>query len=523
MADTTTELEVLDEIVDVLGGQSGQYETVVPVLRQIKELLASGITDPESIAEAVTAWLDEHPEATTTVQDGSITEAKLAQALKYVTIQPSDFPTLPYPVTRDLHGQYDVSADILADKDTSEFYHYYVDSVNGSDSNAGTSADAPVKSFKKALTLALNKAAYITIAAGSVFWDDDLYGEYSVNQSLVIDGNGSTLIWGVKGAGWTAYEGKAGVYVSEDLSAKACVGCVDMGADNKDMYGFYKGMKPAASIDAMVANTYFWDATNTVMYAYPRDGGNIADIHPMRASYGLRWNHLTASADTFMYLRNFEYIGSYFDSVRATAFPATQDLKYEGYFENISMSHGMTGDLFIVSNYDVSYVWGCKSGYSKLDAFNSHMNGLVDTSAQRDKLCVMVNCAATEAGWYDAATANIDNLYTAHEGMSILRCNCNGSNARGPMIADVNGCRSINLDCQLINAGYSSSSITAALSFNDVQAVQSGFITLQRVNVRDASHPSIAGLSCDCKLVMWDCDIAGSMNITKELAVTPDL
>ncbi len=79
MADTTTELEVLDQIVDVLGGQSGQYETVVPVLQQIKELLASGITDPESIAEAVTAWLDEHPEATTTVQDGSITVMKLAQ------------------------------------------------------------------------------------------------------------------------------------------------------------------------------------------------------------------------------------------------------------------------------------------------------------------------------------------------------------------------------------------------------------------------------------------------------------
>ena len=78
MADNTTELEVLNQIVDVLGGQSGQYETVVPVLQQIKELLAAGITDPEAIAEAVAAWLDEHPEATTTVQDGSITGVKIA-------------------------------------------------------------------------------------------------------------------------------------------------------------------------------------------------------------------------------------------------------------------------------------------------------------------------------------------------------------------------------------------------------------------------------------------------------------
>lgn len=40
--------------------------------------LAPGV-DPEIIEQAVTDWLDDHPEATTTVQDGSITEAKLAQ------------------------------------------------------------------------------------------------------------------------------------------------------------------------------------------------------------------------------------------------------------------------------------------------------------------------------------------------------------------------------------------------------------------------------------------------------------
>ena len=52
MADTTTELEVLDDIVDVLGGTSGQYETVVPVLQQIKELLG-GITDMRAELDAV--------------------------------------------------------------------------------------------------------------------------------------------------------------------------------------------------------------------------------------------------------------------------------------------------------------------------------------------------------------------------------------------------------------------------------------------------------------------------------------
>lgn len=39
-------------------------------------------TDPETIAEATAEWLDDHPEATTTVQDGSISIPKLAQSTK---------------------------------------------------------------------------------------------------------------------------------------------------------------------------------------------------------------------------------------------------------------------------------------------------------------------------------------------------------------------------------------------------------------------------------------------------------
>ena len=42
---------------------------------------ALGGADPSVIASAVDAWLDDHPEATTTVEDGSITSDKLASAL----------------------------------------------------------------------------------------------------------------------------------------------------------------------------------------------------------------------------------------------------------------------------------------------------------------------------------------------------------------------------------------------------------------------------------------------------------
>lgn len=50
-------------------------------LKDIYDAIQSGVyPSDEQVAEAINAWLDDHPEATTTVQDGSITNAKLASS-----------------------------------------------------------------------------------------------------------------------------------------------------------------------------------------------------------------------------------------------------------------------------------------------------------------------------------------------------------------------------------------------------------------------------------------------------------
>lgn len=45
-------------------------------------LKALGGVKDSQVTSAVDAWLDDHPEATTTVQDGAITKAKLDSSLK---------------------------------------------------------------------------------------------------------------------------------------------------------------------------------------------------------------------------------------------------------------------------------------------------------------------------------------------------------------------------------------------------------------------------------------------------------
>lgn len=48
----------------------------------LRQIALNGGVDPEVIAQAVSDWLDDHPEATTTVEDGSITKAKLDSNLQ---------------------------------------------------------------------------------------------------------------------------------------------------------------------------------------------------------------------------------------------------------------------------------------------------------------------------------------------------------------------------------------------------------------------------------------------------------
>ena len=51
------------------------------------EWVDQGLPTREQTADAVAAWLDEHPEATTTVQDGALTESKLADQLRRKVIK----------------------------------------------------------------------------------------------------------------------------------------------------------------------------------------------------------------------------------------------------------------------------------------------------------------------------------------------------------------------------------------------------------------------------------------------------
>lgn len=58
------------------------YENEPDVERELFPNIPEGGGSPEQITQAVNTWLEEHPEATTTVEDGSITKTKLDSNLQ---------------------------------------------------------------------------------------------------------------------------------------------------------------------------------------------------------------------------------------------------------------------------------------------------------------------------------------------------------------------------------------------------------------------------------------------------------
>lgn len=92
--------------------------------KDVREAIADGIENcydatEEKITSAVDDWLDEHPEATTTVQDGSITEAKLGNGL-YNMVKSQPLNVLYLGVKND--GSEDCSAIINRETANNELY-----------------------------------------------------------------------------------------------------------------------------------------------------------------------------------------------------------------------------------------------------------------------------------------------------------------------------------------------------------------------------------------------------------------
>jgi len=122
----------------------------------------------EQTAEAVTDWLDEHPEATTTVQDESITEAKLAPAIKKKIINGIMPEKLPVDVLYNKvnYDNYNITEGgcIVGDKLVVAFYQ------EGNDTNI------KIREFNLSTFAIIREKTLSIVHAGSMsYYNGNLY------------------------------------------------------------------------------------------------------------------------------------------------------------------------------------------------------------------------------------------------------------------------------------------------------------------------------------------------------------
>ena len=334
------------------------------------------------------------------------------------------------------------------------------------------------------MTTCAGKSSDITIVnEGAVLYFDDIYGtEYAVSASIVIRAKYSaTIINGIKSPGFTLADGYSSTYVSSSLAdysvanAKGVCSCVDIDETNKDTMGLYVAYTYVGTVDEVEATegSYYYDTDNTLMYVHPRS--DISTVHPLLTTYGFRFS-IRSTGDCLLNMENLNVVGGFYLSGRA-AMSETDERTTEFVAKDCIFQHNFVADGVPASNFNVVYMVGCRCGYPQADCYNYHATTLIEEQILKT-VFVEVNCQAEEAGYYHhmfGTNGYIMNLSTAHEGVNIARFNTTGHHGYGPMIADVNGCHTVCVDCHVFNTKYDfSGTNTACYTFNESNAVHSG-------------------------------------------------
>lgn len=354
---------------------------------------------------------------------------------------------------------------------------YYVKKSTGLDTNNGDLL-TPFKTLKKALLEVRNNNTFsnygIEILEDCVFYSQDLQGEVNFyNKKLTITTEFNCIITsGLSGQTWSLTSGKTNTYQTTAL-VNLC-GVIDIRTSNYDNNGIPKPLLKVASIDLVEStpNSFFLSADLKTAYVHTFDNSiPNDDVLAVRSNYDFRFAHGSlSSVSTSLILNNLKFFGA---QIFLSAKYPTQTSIDTFIAKDCIFSHGLMTNLLNIVNYDNSILQSCISSYSLRDLNNYSPTNITD-SQKNNTVIIELNCKYNDSGIYAEPTV-INNLSTAHLGINVLRINCIGYNSKGPAIADVNGCRTINI---LVNVFDRNNTPYSGFSSNNEVAHRQGFLTL---------------------------------------------
>jgi hypothetical protein len=329
------------------------------------------------------------------------------------------------PITVETDGQRHFRTDF----DVSDFEYvgsgktYYVDPVNGSDSNDGLTEGSPLKSVN---TAALKVDVDIILAKSGIVVRSECPGTVTRSMTIKAMPGADVIFSGHDVLTWTKTAGLTNVY----QASKSSIATV-FDASNLDANGDYSPvtrlLTSAAEVDA-TPNSYY--KVGATIYCHPFDS-RIPDSDIRVYIDAFTFLH---AGDSTYYFEGIKFEGGKW-SIGNTAVLLTPKV----YAKDCTFSYMMFRDGGLeIQGAEFVYLQNCVGARSENDGFNYHI--LNETKPK----VLEVNCVYRMNG----GAGDIDNGSTMHDGGSIVRVNCVSHGNKGPNIADVGvGTQSWNMGC----------------------------------------------------------------------------
>jgi hypothetical protein len=349
---------------------------------------------------------------------------------RYTLQRPSEFTwEAPINIYRDFNRVYFTDYNIALNKNTGGA-SYYVDVVNGNDTNNGLTLGTALKNIQTAVA----KSDVITIyLANGGYNKDSGFNGIAITKNINIIGLGDSVICDTSDV-LTDFISSANPNLYRTTRVIGTLAVYDTNV--LDANGDYT--KLTKQTDLTVANntpgSYY--TTGSYIFVHPADSRDLTGLTAEQAkivSY-VNVNNLVASGNIKIYIENLKLEGgtNWFKNTGAG-----QNL--EVFAKNCKFKYTSSQDVFDIDGASLVVVENCLAARAYEDGFNYHALNNVKPKV------IEINCVGRHNGH---ASDDTDNGSTMHEGGSIIRLNGEYHHNVGPNVADVSpGNRTWNIAC----------------------------------------------------------------------------
>ena len=459
------------------------------------KLLASGaglVLDNDSTGEVVTSQINSVTGEISFYGNG----AKLNVASPITT--PVSYRGTTLATTMDMRRlpqgivtNFDITSLIPAISKT-----YYVDPINGSNANAGTSAGLAKKDLSVVLALADVDQIIITgLTADFVGLGAQSWNNTQPSRSLsVINNTGYRYIsaacaslptWAVNGTYSNVYStviaaaSAAGVI---DVSSSSYLSSVNVNGDSVTLSNVpkkYRTLTKVASLAAVAATagTCYHDGSSLHVRAHD-DRNLVGDTKMIPSTNAQNGRFPTGTNNITIYVSGIDFVGgnSCFYMGMLSTVTGCVFAHNNCSFQGAAVAHGLT-----VLSYSKVYGYRSAAYENYLDGFNYHSNESDGTTPSTSPDCAEIECVAYGNGTTGSAGSS-DNASTSHDFCNVIRLNCNYPNSSDRVLIDTNSAHSWNLGCVVGQA------VTVAVGQQNICALTTAKVWLDSCYAKSGSN-----------------------------------